>query len=523
MSQTILRFLFNTTAETSILTPIKTSIQDMGLPLSRFQMMSGLFSGDEFCVRKLSQFKMVCIVLPDPYDELFYRRMRDNFLSLHEQTGQDMLFISFVKPPNRWYDTQHSMDFSSLEKRNLYAEEGSNDKQLISSFIRSVAPNVQLPAIIVTDDLMSSEYAILESSISQFEKQLKEIGLFCTNSEGRTRVNDGHFLEVLNRLGNYHLTLDESRPLAARLADVFAVQNRNYKLFSKSWADARLKVLKEEMKNGGQDATVAFYEYEASIMKAQRSSLELYSIGSLNHLYKRNKRIIEFNSDELLSGLDQTRTFHEKYSIDPHQINGFCSCDPLSKSCIHQFNLQLQFIELTINNPHPTEDELMYLDTERTSVRSFSPLSCFIDDFMDREINLSLVQQMRQLYGIEMPQYYARFKPNCWAIVRTPREDIKLNAVKHPDLLKPTMFGQALYAYEEMCRNGMIQASFGDAFLALWRILHQCRNTNDHAQYDPDRIMNYPRFVQQYDAFSQVLKNYLGRMMAIKDELRGHR
>ncbi len=496
----------------------------MGLPLSRFQMMSGLFSGDYYYARRISQFKMVCIVLPDPYDNSFRRRMKDRFLALHEQTGQDMLFISFVDPPKEWRDTRRSLDFESIEKQNLFAEEGSDDKQLISSFIRSTAPNTQLPAIIVTDDLMSDRYVILESSISRFEEQLVEIGLFCTNSDGRTQVTDGRFLEVLDKLGRYQIIRDETRPLAARLADVFAVQPDNYDCFSNSWADARLRELEEEMNSGDQDAALAYYNYQASINKAKKSisSSNILNAPEFSHRPPIGGGLTGFMIKDDKTDLERTPTFYMQYKIDENKVKGFRSCEALSKDNIDQFNSQLQFF---IRKRHPSEEEIMYTDSAHTRVRSFMPLSCFINDFMEREIRLSLVQQMRLQYGIEMPEYFARFKPKCWASVITgDGTKVSLNMVKHPDVWVPPMFGQSMYAYEAMSApfaNPGIPDPLDGAFMSLWKVLLDCRNTSDHAQLDPEQIMNYPLFVKQYNAFTQILEKYLGKMMDIKNILRG--
>ena len=475
-------------------------------------------------------YKMVCIVLPDPYDDSFRRRMKASFLALHEQTGQDMLFITFVNPPKEWRDSRRSQDFLSVEKQNLFTEEGSDDKQLISSFIRSTAPNTQLPVIIVTDDLMSDKYAILESSISRFEQQLVEIGLFCTNSDGRTPVTDGHFLEVLDTLGRYQIIRDEARPLAARLADVFAIQPHNYESFSKSWADARLKELEDEMKVGGQDAAVAYYNYQTSIQKAQdtirRNSAPKPAPDQQGSRPPRGGDDIRLliTDERAEISIEYAPTFYKQYKIEEHSIKGFRLCEPLSKDNIEQFNNQLQFLQFSIHKRRPSEDDLMYLDSEHSRVRSFMPLACFLNDFMDREINLSLVQQMRQLYGIEMPEYFARFKHGCRVSVQTPNQEVKLNAVTWPDKWVPVMFGQAMYAYEEVCKPfsfPSIEEPLGDEFLNLWKALVRCRNITDHAQYDPESIMNYPLFQKQYGAFSQILEKYLWKMMNIKDRLRG--
>ena len=87
---------------------------------------------------------------------------------------------------------------------------------------------------------------------------------------------------------------------------------------------------------------------------------------------------------------------------------------------------------------------MMYTNTLLRKVRSYAPLTCYLNEFIEREINFSLVQQMRHKYGIEMPEFFARFKPRCWVTVRTPEQEIKLNACKYPDRWAPVMLGQAM-------------------------------------------------------------------------------
>ena len=55
--------------------------------------------------------------------------------------------------------------------------------------------------------------------------------------------------------------------------------------------------------------------------------------------------------------------------------------------------------------------------------------------------------------------------------------------------------------------------------MQLWKELVRCRNISDHAQYEPECIMNYPLFSSQHEAFSLMLHEYLGKMMSIKAEL----
>ena len=92
----------------------------MGFPVSKFHILADICSKESFIQNEFSAYKLVCIVLHDPDDAAFTREMRRRFAKLHEWTGKDMLFITFIDPPNGWRASWSGED--GFYKRNVIVE-----------------------------------------------------------------------------------------------------------------------------------------------------------------------------------------------------------------------------------------------------------------------------------------------------------------------------------------------------------------------------------------------------------------
>ena len=103
-------------------------------------MLAGFCSGDSHARRVISSFKIYCIIVHDPDDEAFKKKIKERFLSLHQKTGKDLLFITFVDPPNRFREIETGESPEEREERTLRMEVGFDDRLILSNFLRSVAP-----------------------------------------------------------------------------------------------------------------------------------------------------------------------------------------------------------------------------------------------------------------------------------------------------------------------------------------------------------------------------------------------
>ena len=501
----------------------------MGLPLSRFQMVAGLCSGEKYIADTFSGFKVICLVLHDPYDERFKMKMRRCFDDLYHGTGKDMLFVTMVDIPDIERRVLHARSSDDRTRLNLASESNIDDRLMLNCFIRSAATDVQLPAIIVTTDLLSDEYAVLETSEGAFVNQLLDIGHFCTRMEGRFPVSAPRFYEFLNFIGPCQM-VHGTRSLAEQFADVLALERSTYRSYSKRWADRRLEELRIAMENNPdqRDEYIAYYNYKIGVDKAKRAeTVHRWVEGKdIDILYQQDlsdicehrpphRRPIRF---------DEGVTFYRRYKIDTDFIEGFERCEALSKCDIEQFNSLLRFF---VKGKDPALDTIMYTDKARQSIRSFMPLSVFLSEFLEREINLSLVQMMRQRFGIEMPEYYRRYKKNYRAVVRGKKGfEVGLNKCRYPDQWVPLMFGEAYYAYKTLCEadGDAEQPRFepiGENFLSLWENLLDVRNSAGHAQYKQEDIIDYKKFQGQYSSFMAMVNGYLLKLMEIKSLMKG--
>ena len=220
-------------------------------------------------------------------------------------------------------------------------------------------------------------------------------------------------------------------------------------------------------------------------------------------------------------------SFFQQFSIKQYDIAGYDLCHPLSKNDIEQYNdILLYFIQ----KDEPNEEDFYYRDPEARKMRNFMPLAIFFGSFMEREVNLSLVQLMRSRFGIEMPEYFNRFKPGCQAVVESGKSQkgrsvsIPLNACRYPDRLVPVMLGQSYYAFCAMSNPGAspgVDNPFPPEFFQCWKTLVDNRNVAGHAQYEDTDLFDYRKFKAFHSAFSSILFKYLRQMEEIKTSLLG--
>lgn len=486
----------------------------MGLPLSRFRMLSRLCSGGEDVRERLSSYKLVCVVLHDPDDRPFVARMRRRFMDLYERTGKDLLFITFIDPPEEWADLR-GLGITATESRLLSAEPGFDGWLMVRHFLPCVAPDATLPSLLVTHDLMSREYVLIDSSADLFEEQLTQLGQFCSQTGGRFSVWDGRFLSFASTLGPVLQSELPDRPLAVALSDVLALQDvAEGDPEAERWTECRIR----EWKAGGAEAAADCSRYEAAVEIGKR----------------RRERLVERlpNSDKSIRDLGRTiihmarsagpreKTLHASFLIESKSIRNYGLCNARSRSNILQYNELLEFFV-----PKRTRDEsrAAFKDKNRSERRNFKQLAQPLAEFFELEVNLTMVQLMRQYSGIEMPEYYRKFKRNCYVSVRTPKESVPLNACEYPDRLKPVMIGKAYYAYRTMCDGAgpyRMPERIGGRFLEDWSRMADMRNDIDHADFYEEDFFGFDEFRQFHAVFSSILSDSLWKMEAIGDALR---
>ena len=482
----------------------------MGLPLSRFQMLSRLCSDDSEVRASLAPYKLVCIVLHDPDDKRFRARMQKSFLDLHLRTGKDLLFITFINPPRGWAD-RFGPGHKMIDPQRLGADSGFDDWLMVRHLLPAVAPDSNLPCLLVTDDLLSKDYLLLESSVEQVVEQLTELGRYCSQAEGRFWVTERRFIEFASSLGSCRLSSLSDVSLAAALTDVLAIQEIGTgDMAAERWADHRL----QELKSGGEEALATAFRYEAAVQREKkRTEVKLPRPAA--------ERVREQYADRpKTEPTTSLPTLYSSFLIQTKDIRDYQLCDVRSRGDINEYNdlLYVYFPKRTRE-----EEKVMFTDKEHSSPRNFKRLAQPLAEFFEREVNLTIVQMMRRHFGIEMPEYYRKFKKECHAVVQTRRESVSLNACEYPDRLKFVMLGHAFYAYKEMCSHfGRYQMPevIGGRFLDDWSRIVSIRNQINHPDYYEDDFFGYYEFRDFHAVFTSILKDSLWKMEAIGEALR---
>lgn len=497
----------------------------MGLPLSRFQMLSRLCARDEYVREKFAHFKLTCIVLHDPDDGAFTRQMKNRFPALHQQTGESMLFVTFVNPPKSWRFTGRE-NFNELESRNLEAERGFDSWLIIQHLMPVIAPDENLPCLILTDDLLSGDYVLMKTSTEGFERQLLQLGRYCSASESRFRVSDSRFQSFLSGLGPSHLCHLVEGTVAKAFADVLALHDlQNDNKEAANWVSHRTSEL-QTLKDSASDSETksraewALFRYQSSAKRMREHE----------PMFLDSDHAIELRNDETYLGAwdpsiqDDAILPHlyERYYLRPKQIKGYELCHVSSRGNIREFNESLPSF---VRKESWDEVYSFYSEDELHPIpRSFKSLARPLTEFFEREINMTLVQLMRFNCGIEMPKYYRKFKRGTIAYIKTRTDGrVALNACEYPDKWVPIMLGPAYYAYRSMSeRNGeyYLTDRMGEAFLNEWYHMIKYRNMVSHADYSDEDYFGYEAFSDFFLTFSSILENSLWKMECIGQSLR---
>lgn len=497
----------------------------MGLPLSRFQMLSRLCARDEYVREKFAHFKLICIVLHDPDDEAFTRQMKNRFPALHEQTGESMLFVTFVDPPKSWRFTGRE-NFNELESRNLEAERGFDSWLIIQHLMPVIAPDENLPCLILTDDLLSGDYVLMDTSTEGFERQLLQLGRYCSASESRFLVSDSQFQSFLSGLGPFRSCHLVEGTVAKAFADVLALHDlQNDNKEAANWVSRRtneLKELKDAASSPEEESRSewALFRYQSSAKRMREHE----------PMFLDSNPAIELRSDETYLGAwdpsiqDDAILPHlyERYYLQPKQIKGYDLCHVLSRLNILEYN---EYLPSHVRKQ--SWDEVYYFHSEdelQPLPRSFKNLARPLDDFFEREINLTLVQLMRFNCGIEMPEYYFKYKHGFFAEIPLGENGkVALNACKYPDKWVDLKLGQAYYAYKSMIKgHGKYRLTdiMGSSFLNEWYNVIKGRNHVSHANYTHEDFFGYKEFSSFFRSFSSILKDSLWKMESIGQSLR---
>ncbi|MBK9357015.1 MAG: hypothetical protein IPN08_06445 [Bacteroidales bacterium] len=206
----------------------------MGMFLSKYSMLNALGYGDQTYVlpeteKILRKFKLFGLIIHDPekHHEFHRKTFRHFFERIDYLTGQDFLFLCLTDPPKRWKEENKRDYFGIWETDKLLAPENSyitnNDSITAYTLAQSLEIDYEdLPIIVLTKNFSSHQFRCLQPDAKHLERQLTEIGFFCSQKmDFFDLLNDLSFNSLLKRInycsGNFHINNEES--IAKTLSD----------------------------------------------------------------------------------------------------------------------------------------------------------------------------------------------------------------------------------------------------------------------------------------------------------------
>ena len=499
----------------------------MGFPLSTFQHLAGLCRNEDDAMYRFSMYKVVAVVVSDPDDRSFKRKMKSSFERLHVTTGPEFAFITFINPSENW--KQEHRDWME-DRERLATGDGCDDP----AFFHALKDQLELPdspCLVLTDDLLSSSYLVLLTSEDRFVEQLEEIGRFAEAREGRFPVHGSEFTSFLQTLGTVWVQeTADGRSLAANVADLVAIPALTGK------GAVRIRMAQEGQKKEAHDYVrqeLRILKYELERARANGDEVGAGRVLSrLSDYLALIAREAGVTPSFATAGRAGTRGGWDgspsgsmsEFLIRKSDCSGM---EDLSWNCMMNYNHLLPLYLHPEMAYEWSRVNLGYLETEPLMM-DYSTLCIGFCKAVEEEVNASVVQRLRGILGVGMPEYYRLFQegledPECG--VPTKGKTIKFNQKGAPaggdrfsDRTIP--LGDFVYATRSLVKfreAGPLLGEFGrEEFLQEVYEFAMKRNEACH-----NSLFDEGQFIEMHRRFTEILARYLSGMVSLKNRLRG--
>jgi hypothetical protein len=452
----------------------------------------------------LAPFRLFGFILHDPVAHPeFHQVLSQSFERLDYLTGEYFLFFTVIEPNDNWIKRASGRGYYTLFNTNplLSVGQGVVPQDFeISTYTLAEGLGIEyadLPVLVLTNDLQGDTYQVIKTSPQALEKQLTEIGYFCSQQEKKFNILNGPFQDLVKSIdisGESYLQRVEDS-MADMLGDFLSFVNASEGgRYSPQKALRYGRVVEKYLMKGGED------QYDP-----RREQLKLFVLGCLSHL--------------------------SPIQIDP--------AEELDIRC----ESESRIVYRTYLKVYPVFEDLIYkaylkprpprrFDEEQEPPRPFvpnantvdlSPLCLCLGKVLEIEVNHSLVQWYRQHLNIEMPKFYKLYKPGGTSYTVTPKKDnnkglaIDLNKRLGQNQWKPLNLGEAQLVAKTLYAESHYPEAFTDfnTLLTHWELLMYLRNLSTHT-----RTMGPDKFSTAQMAFQDILKNHLELMLELKEGLK---
>ena len=460
----------------------------MGYSLSSISELATLreHRQDDGVKQAFDSFKLTAIILCDPRDEEFNRKLKRDFRALDYITGRDMLFITFFK------DADSRGNLNNLIRRVNHSQEDYShylafmndgdthmDEFDLANLAMQFNINIsQLPVIILTDDLSSDEFVVLKTTKNDIGYQLAQLAYYAASHRNH-KINIADIDP--NRFGIYipqsRLKTSISNILASAIAKIRGRRglHRNEEADKLNKQNLEENIRQLETIDDNDDSTLAERELAVMNYGANRFALVAQdAIGCLNT--------------------------SSQYIIDESKMQDAC------------------YESLVTLRTYNTLTNLLNIPSELTAKYDYSVLSLCFGKIFENELATSIVQQMRQAMGIPMPQYYN--KPYDKEYSKFTINGVDLNQSTNRGIYKAPSIGDARHAYNKMIELIKMEGKlhfFEPGFVeddGVWASLNIGRNNAAHR-----KPVSYQGFNYMFGAFNVFLNKFFTDLVAIRNEV----
>ena len=493
----------------------------MGMPLRFNIFTSGSTPPDYF-----ARFPVQVAVLFSPQDAEFAAAFKHIFLRLDQMTGQKVVFVAVLDPPEDWKTVAANREFWSRHVQEAGRAGVSYDDGVV---VREIArlfrvPWHALPALVVSTNLWNTEYVVASTSASQIEEQLRRLTHLVSHWG---KPNTGHVADTLSTLAGYEVDyFPPSEQLRERLDSTYRMLNTD--------------IHKSSQDNFHRQAARELYAVQKALSHSRWSPDKSSRNQSLreNDIDDRSDAtdsVLEDASGRLVAPATVAARFADTlFSGSKHLQSSINHLEDESRVMIQTALRVGNFLEMDEDGQFslsPLNRGRVGRNNEGTRT-DFAPGVQGALKAFELEIYLSIIQAARKSRTIDMPGFFARYRPNLrrsLAEVNTGNNYIKdINqqdrSSRSSDRHKFLPLGDAWHVAKTMynSREETLVSVLQDClnkplptdFFAAWEFLFHTRNDASHTR--PLTRRDYESVLQK-----SLSSNTLEMLVAIKTCLSG--
>jgi hypothetical protein len=497
----------------------------MGVPLTNYTVLKYLADGAdkakvglrsdtmEYALNALEGYSVFAFILHDPKIHTdFHEFFQKQFKSLHNSTGEHLVFFGLVDSPKNYRLTGRTPFYQDVrEGVELYEEEhGLNDNYSFNAFALATSLNIEpemLPAIVITHDTRLSSYRWYKTCPDMIETQMGRLTGISYEMNDYKKDADLPLHKKQEIL--YHF-LDEN--------DLDLCKGMGTTLLNESMARA-LSDLMSYLIDEEQDRYTDFNQKQilrmASSQKRMSLNNALRSLGNLK-LSLKDVDISDIESHALFPLIDELSTkLAIKMSLlekkSRHKLNDNLS---IKEDWLEQHSYHLLKTGLEV------ESFLLY----NSITKDFSASAICLAKMFEKEINYSIVHAIRKQYSVELPRFFNQYQPGVAAKVKVQNQYssrefiVDFNKSNNGRWQPPELGISKAIANNNLTLEQwrLLGLNNSEDFLTSWDKIHQIRNKAAHTQSVTNQELN-----EMKASISNLASNNIFTILAkLKDKYR---